>query len=75
MPTPKQVRYHFSKVDKLISKLENAMWQAQDAKVIVYKDAATQSPGNSLSECYSRFIDATKDQLAQAMREEIRKDV
>ena len=72
MPTPKQVREHYGRVSKLFEKLCDALNQAHHADVIVYGDYATQSPCKCVYEAIDRLNETTKDQLAAAMREEIR---
>lgn len=72
-PTANQVRYHYKKIDKLISKLELAIWQAKDAGVLQYdqQSHAELSPMRPLYDVYTRFDNACEKQLAQAMRDEI----
>lgn len=73
MPTPKQVRFHFAKIARLRWRLQWALNEAHEAKVIVYEDYTDQSPCSTLSETWERIKATTEKQLAQAMRDEIKK--
>lgn len=76
MPTPKQVRFHFARVDSLIDKLNEAIWDAKRAGVIVYDDKKSheESLGQPLYEIEIEigFKKTTEAVLAKAMRQEIR---
>lgn len=70
MPTPKQVRYHYARVSRLYTRLQGALYQAQDAHVVHFEDF-NQSPRTDVFKSESKFEAATKDALAEAMRKEI----
>lgn len=72
MPTPKQVRYHFTKIARLRHKLQNALNDAHNADVIQYegKNYEEQSPCRTLYETWDRIKGTTEKQLAQAFRDE-----
>lgn len=74
MPTPKQVRYHYGKLNKLMDKLQEALVAAHTAEVIVYSQEfyKEQGPCFSFWEMNSRVDKTTEKQLAEAMRKEIK---
>jgi hypothetical protein len=76
-PTPKQVRYHYKKLQSLYNKLQNEIFAAQRAGVIDYDttEYLKLSPNIALSECHTRINSTTEKQLAAAMRIEIMKEV
>lgn len=73
MPTPLQVRYHFGKIARLCHRLQLALNDAHVARVIDYKDYSSESPCSTLHETWERVKKTSEKQLAEAMREEIRK--
>lgn len=72
MPSPKQVREHYGRVSKLFDRLCDALNVAHAYEVIKYTDYAAESPCKLVYEAIDRFNETTKNQLAAAMREEIR---
>ncbi|CAB4169805.1 hypothetical protein UFOVP903_22 [uncultured Caudovirales phage] len=72
MPTVKQVRYHYKKVDALYTKLARALNEAHAAEVLVYADYVNESPCKLLFESEDRFNKTTEKQLADALRYELR---
>jgi hypothetical protein len=74
MPTSKQVRFHMSRIYKLIDRLDDALTEAHNADVIEYdsKNYAEEGPCFAFSEVKSRVNKTTEKQLARAMRDEIR---
>lgn len=72
MPTPKQVRFHFGRIERAHNRLQDALNEAHNANVLVYTDYETQSPCKTNSETWKRILDTTEKQLASAMRQEIR---
>lgn len=76
MPTAKQVRFHFGRISKLHHKLQRALNDAHNAKVISYDGRFTEeAPCWAHYECWLRVKKTTEKQLAQAMRDEIRKEI
>lgn len=75
MPTPKQVRFHFKRVENAWYRLLDAMTDAHNADVIVYDSTkyVEEGPCKAHRETKERFLKTTEKVLAQAMREEIRK--
>lgn len=65
MPTPKQVRYHYTRVMKCLSKLQQATYQAQDANVM-----SPDSSTSHLWEFKDHFDKATEAQRALAFKRE-----
>lgn len=84
MPTPKQVRHHYKNCRKLFYKLKKALNEAHDLGVINYQERKN-AEGNyrptlpsvceTIWEAEDRFEGATRDQLANAMKAELMKEV
>lgn len=72
-PTPKQVRFHYNKIATLRSRLAHALNDAHDAGVLQYEKYTEESPCCTLVDTWERIKKTNEKQLAQAMREEIRK--
>jgi hypothetical protein len=73
MPTPKQVRFHFGRIERAHDKLQDALNAAHRADVLEYTDFALQSPCKTHSDTWERILATTEKQLASAMRQEIRR--
>jgi hypothetical protein len=74
MPTPKQVREAYKRVDFYIWRLQAALTHAHNIDVIQYDQLKYNelAPCRSLAELRDRVRASTEKALAQAMREEIR---
>lgn len=72
MPTPKQVRYYFGRIERAHDRLQEALNQAHNADVLVYKDYGAESPCFTNNQTWERILATTEKQLASAMRQEIR---
>lgn len=72
MPTPRQVRFHYGKITKLVRKLSWALTDAHNHDVIKYEKFAEESPCKCLWDMEQRIEATTEKALASAMREEIR---
>jgi hypothetical protein len=71
MPTTKQVRYHYGRIMKLHRKLQRALYDAHDAKVIQYTGWTGVAPCEAHDETRSRIKATCEKQLAVAMSNEI----
>lgn len=72
MPTPKQVRYHYGRIERAHDRLQEALNAAHNAEVLKYTDFDNQSPCKTHNQTWERILATTEKQLAQAMRREIR---
>ncbi len=74
MPTPKQVRSHYKSVRYFSYHLRRALSSAHEARVIVYDDY-NKGPIAALMEVMNRIETTTKDARAQAMKDEVMKEL
>lgn len=71
MPTPKQVRYHYRRVQRAYEKLANALNDAHNCDVLVYENYPDESPCSTNYQTKQRMDKTMEKALAQAMRDEI----
>ncbi len=75
MPTPKQVRRCYKRVRYHIYQLQTALNEAHNLNVIKYDDYATQAPCRALGDVRDRFDASTEKQRAQAIKDELMKEL
>lgn len=84
MPTPKQVRHHYKKCRRYFYLLQRALNDAHSCNVINYKEKKNangyfeptlESVCGAVSDAKERFDISTKDQLANAMKEELMREL
>ncbi len=70
MPTPKQVRKHYSAIRFFMYRLQCALNAAHDAEVIKYENY-NEGPCHALSEVRDRIEKTTEKARAKAFKDEV----
>lgn len=73
--TEKSMKKHLRRIYFHLEKLQNALTDAHNKELLMYKDFTEESPCYSLFKCEERIHITTKDQIAKIIRREVRKGI